>query len=184
MLKTKNCHIHFNCFNPHNLNGSHHQYQKDNQLKYQKFSELFVPISLLTIFFGIFPVIPSSYSTFHYEWAELDPGENNHIDLREKYDPDNPPTGPYFEYEYFRNETVMVGNVSYLRCRVKNIANLTVSWVRHMDINLLSVGTVMYTSDGRFQSMHDADVNEWTLKVKKRLAFLMSHVQYFSIVYL
>lgn len=156
----------------------------------------FLFVSLLTIFFYlIFPVIPSSYSTFHYEWAELDPGENNHIDLREKYDPNNPPTGPYFEYEHFRNETVMVGNVSLLRCRVKNIANLTVSWVRHRDINLLSVGTVMYTSDGRFQSMHDSDVNEWTLKVKideegedflvyKTSHFVVMSFHYFSIVYL
>lgn len=93
------------------------------------------------------------------------PGESNHLDLREKYDHDHPPTGPYFDYDYFRNETVMVGDVAYLKCRVKNIGNKTVSWVRHIDINLLSVGTVMYSNDGRFQSMHDADVDEWTLKV-------------------
>lgn len=85
--------------------------------------------------------------------------------MREKYDPDNPPIGPYFDYDYFRNETVMVGNVAYLKCRVKNIGNKTVSWVRHRDINLMSVGVVMYTSDTRFQSMHDADEDEWTLKV-------------------
>lgn len=111
-------------------------------------------------------MIPSSYSTFHYEWADLESIENNHIDLREKYDPDNPPIGPYFDYDYFRNETVMVGNTAYLKCRVKNISNRTVSWIMHTNLNILSSGTRMYTNDGRFQSMHDADMDEWTLKVK------------------
>jgi hypothetical protein len=61
----------------------------------------------------------------------------------------------------------MVGDVAYLKCRVKNIGNKTVSWVRHIDINLLSVGLNVYSNDVRFQSMHDADVDEWTLKVKQ-----------------
>jgi hypothetical protein len=114
-------------------------------------------------------VIPSSTSPYHYDWAEMDPeGENNHLDSpqkREKIDPDHPPIGPYFDYDYFRNETVMVADTAYLKCRVKNIGNKTVSWVRHLDINLLSVGQTMYTSDNRFQAMHDSDTEEWTLKV-------------------
>ena len=120
----------------------------------------------LTLF--LLAVIPSSTSPFSYDWAELDPeGENNHIDIhREKFDRDHPPTGPYFDYDYFRNETVMVGDTAYLKCRVHNIGNKTVSWVRHLDINLLTVGTTMYTSDARFQSMHDEE--EWTLKVRNR----------------
>lgn len=112
-------------------------------------------------------VIPSSTSPYHYDWAELDTdGDANRIDpRREKIDRDHPPTGPYFDYDYFRNETVMVGSVAYLKCRVHNIGNKTVSWVRHLDINLLSVGTTVYTTDARFQAMHDADTEEWTLKV-------------------
>ncbi|CAG9802608.1 unnamed protein product [Chironomus riparius] len=124
--------------------------------------------SATVIFVFISLVIPSSTSPFSYDWAELDPeGENNHIDIhREKFDRDHPPNGPYFDYDYFRNETVMVGDTAYLKCRVHNIGNKTVSWVRHLDINLLTVGTTMYTSDARFQSMHDADTEEWTLKLK------------------
>lgn len=72
---------------------------------------------------------------------------------------------PDFEYLHFRNLTILVGNTAYLKCYVKNIGNKTVSWVRHRDINLLTVGTTSYTSDIRFQSIHDADSNEWILKV-------------------
>jgi hypothetical protein len=72
---------------------------------------------------------------------------------------------PDFEYLHFRNLTILVGNTAYLKCFVKNIGNKTVSWVRHRDINLLTVGTTSYTSDIRFQSIHDADSNEWILKV-------------------
>ncbi|KAG5681144.1 hypothetical protein PVAND_010604 [Polypedilum vanderplanki] len=121
--------------------------------------------SATVIFVFISLVIPSSTVPFAYDWAELD--DENRIDQhRQKIDPDNPPLGPYFDYDFFRNETIMVGDIAYLKCRVHNIQNKTVSWVRHLDINLLTVGTVMYTSDTRFQSMHDADTEEWTLKLK------------------
>lgn len=72
---------------------------------------------------------------------------------------------PDFEYFRFRNLTILAGSTAYLKCYVKNIGNKTVSWVRHRDINLLTVGTTSYTSDIRFQSIHDADSDEWILKV-------------------
>jgi hypothetical protein len=52
-------------------------------------------------------VISSSNSSYHYDWAELDPEEtNNHLDFqKEKYDPDHPPAWPYFDYDHFHNET-------------------------------------------------------------------------------
>lgn len=75
--------------------------------------------------------------------------------------------GPDFDYRRFRNITMLVDNTAYLKCYVKNIGNKTVSWVRHRGINLLTVGTTSYTSDSRFQSIHDADSEEWILKVEK-----------------
>jgi len=75
-------------------------------------------------------------------------------------------SGPYFEAESFRNLTVLVDNTAYLKCRVRNIGNKTISWVRHRDINLLTVGKFSYTSDNRFQSLHDYDSDEWMLKLQ------------------
>lgn len=40
-----------------------------------------------------------------------------------------------------------------------------VSWVRHRDIHLLTVGKFTYTSDQRFQCIHDQQTGEWSLKV-------------------
>lgn len=82
--------------------------------------------------------------------------------------------GPYFDYTVFKNITVLVGETAQLRCRVKNIGNKTVSWVRHRDIHLLSVGKVAYTSDSRFQTIHDIDAEEWILRVSMELASLTS----------
>ena len=72
---------------------------------------------------------------------------------------------PDFEHFKFQNLTVLAQSTAYLKCFVKNIGNKTVSWVRHRDINLLTVGTISYTSDNRFQSIHDSDSDEWILKV-------------------
>jgi len=115
----------------------------------------------------LFSGLPQTFP-YHYDWAENetndDDSANNHLEQPERIDNTNT-IGPYFEYEFFRNETVMVGHTAYLKCKVNNIGNKTVSWVRHRDINLLTVGLNSYTSDNRFLSIHEHESDEWTLKV-------------------
>lgn len=41
-----------------------------------------------------------------------------------------------------------------------------VSWVRHRDIHLLTVGVETYTSDQRFVASHFPRTEDWTLQVK------------------
>lgn len=41
-----------------------------------------------------------------------------------------------------------------------------VSWVRHRDIHLLTVGRYTYTSDQRFEAMHSPHTEEWTLRIR------------------
>lgn len=41
-----------------------------------------------------------------------------------------------------------------------------VSWVRHRDIHLLTVGVETYTSDQRFVASHFPHTEDWTLQVK------------------
>jgi hypothetical protein len=43
---------------------------------------------------------------------------------------------------------------------------LQVSWIRHRDIHILTVGTYTYTSDQRFQTTHRADTDDWVLHIK------------------
>ena len=84
-----------------------------------------------------------------------------------------PVIGPHFDFTAFKNITTLVGNTAYMKCRVRNIGNKTVSWVRHRDIHLLTVGKFSYTSDNRFQCIHDVDAEEWILKVSKAKELLI-----------
>ncbi|XP_069672036.1 uncharacterized protein [Periplaneta americana] len=73
---------------------------------------------------------------------------------------------PYFDTMTPRNVTALVGKSAYLSCRVRNLGNKTVSWIRHRDIHILTVGGYTYTSDQRFQANHHRDNEEWTLQIK------------------
>uniref|UniRef100_A0A182PJK1 Ig-like domain-containing protein n=1 Tax=Anopheles epiroticus TaxID=199890 RepID=A0A182PJK1_9DIPT len=80
--------------------------------------------------------------------------------------PQNKWEEPYFDDTTPRNVTGLVGKSAYLSCRVKNLGNKTVSWIRHRDIHILTVGSYTYTSDQRFQATHHKDVDDWTLQIK------------------
>ncbi|XP_013138652.1 PREDICTED: lachesin-like isoform X3 [Papilio polytes] len=81
-----------------------------------------------------------------------------------------PRTGPYFDLVMSKNVTALLGKTAYLNCRVKNLGNKTlnmqVSWVRHRDIHLLTVGRYTYTSDQRFRAIHLPHSEDWTLQIK------------------
>ena len=88
------------------------------------------------------------------------------------------------------NETIgsMTGNLATRNCKV--IANwiewnnsyklfdrlktcfstlqmtLQVSWVRHRDVHLLTIGRYTYTNDQRFRPIHNAQTDDWTLEIK------------------
>lgn len=100
-----------------------------------------------------------------YEIDDDESVNNNQFDAEETTSVETPVIGPYFDYTGFKNITTLVGSTAYLKCRVRSIGNKTVSWVRHRDIHLLTVGKFSYTSDNRFQCIHDVDAEEWILKV-------------------
>lgn len=41
-----------------------------------------------------------------------------------------------------------------------------VSWIRHRDIHILTVGAYTYTSDQRFQATHHKETEDWILQIK------------------
>lgn len=43
---------------------------------------------------------------------------------------------------------------------------LQVSWIRHRDIHLLTVGRYTYTSDQRFKAIHQPHLGDWMLQIK------------------
>lgn len=46
------------------------------------------------------------------------------------------------------------------------LSTVQVSWVRHRDIHLLTVGRYTYTSDQRFEALHSPHTEEWTLRIR------------------
>ncbi|XP_044584865.1 neurotrimin [Cotesia typhae] len=94
--------------------------------------------------------------------------DNNHGDNSKdiEFDFDPLDRGPYFDVAASHNVTALVGKSALLRCRVRNLGDRTVSWVRHRDIHLLTVGTDTYTSDQRFVASHFPRTEDWTLEVK------------------
>ncbi|BES90543.1 Immunoglobulin V-set domain [Nesidiocoris tenuis] len=44
--------------------------------------------------------------------------------------------------------------------------NFQVSWIRHRDLHLLTVGSYTYTSDQRFFTTHSPQTEEWTLQIR------------------
>ncbi|XP_049807401.1 basement membrane-specific heparan sulfate proteoglycan core protein-like isoform X1 [Schistocerca nitens] len=73
---------------------------------------------------------------------------------------------PSFDPSTPLNVTALVGKSARLTCRVRNLGNRTVSWVRHRDIHILTVGGYTYTSDQRFEASHDAARREWSLHIR------------------
>ncbi|XP_021702584.1 T-lymphocyte activation antigen CD86 [Aedes aegypti] len=97
------------------------------------------------------------FQTSSFDEADL---EGDEIGVKNPLD-----RGPYFDISASRNVTALVGNTAYLNCRVRNLGNRTVSWIRHRDLHLLTVGKATYTSDQRYQSVHNPALDDWSLKV-------------------
>lgn len=43
---------------------------------------------------------------------------------------------------------------------------LQVSWIRHRDVHLLTVGSYTYTNDQRFRPIHNSHTEDWMLEIK------------------
>ncbi|XP_064082307.1 hemicentin-2-like isoform X1 [Macrobrachium nipponense] len=76
-----------------------------------------------------------------------------------------PPPAPQVDPSHSNDVTALAGKTALLNCRVHNINNKTVSWIRHRDIHLLTVGRYTYTSDQRFRALHEEDSDDWVLKI-------------------
>jgi len=75
-------------------------------------------------------------------------------------------TGPNFDTELPQDVTGIVGHTAYLTCRVFDRTNSTVSWIRHSDLHILTVGRYTYTADNRYQSIYNPTTDEWILQIK------------------
>ncbi|XP_044735739.1 zwei Ig domain protein zig-8-like isoform X2 [Chrysoperla carnea] len=73
---------------------------------------------------------------------------------------------PYFEFNVPRNVTTAVGQTAFLHCRVEQLGDKAVSWIRKRDLHILTAGILTYTSDQRFQVIRPDKSENWTLQIK------------------
>jgi len=74
--------------------------------------------------------------------------------------------GPNFDTNLRQNVVALIGRTAYLNCRVFDRGNKTVSWIRHHDLHILTVGGYTYTADMRFRSIYNAPSDEWILQIQ------------------
>ncbi|KPI98420.1 Basement membrane-specific heparan sulfate proteoglycan core protein [Papilio xuthus] len=72
---------------------------------------------------------------------------------------------PYFDNNTKREVAATIGKAAFLLCRVRNLADKSVSWIRKRDLHIISVGVHTYSGDGRFVSLHPEGSDEWTLRI-------------------
>ncbi|GAB0099106.1 zwei Ig domain protein zig-8 [Sergentomyia squamirostris] len=77
-----------------------------------------------------------------------------------------PHTGPYLSDHGITNVTTQVGTHAYLPCKVKQLGNKSVSWVRVRDDHILTVDRTVFIADERFQSYYVESTGIWTLQIK------------------
>ncbi|XP_047122050.1 hemicentin-2-like [Schistocerca piceifrons] len=75
-------------------------------------------------------------------------------------------TGPYFDTSTATNVSAQLGTHAYLPCRVKQLGNKSVSWVRRRDSHILTVDRYTFIADDRFQAFLVDSTSTWTLQVK------------------
>lgn len=75
-------------------------------------------------------------------------------------------TGPYFDPTTTTNITTQLGTHAYLPCRVKQLGNKSVSWIRRRDAHILTVDRYTFIADDRFQAFLVEATDTWTLQVK------------------
>jgi len=78
-----------------------------------------------------------------------------------------PPSGSVSSRGGYHNVSALIGKTAFLTCVVKNLGkSKSVTWIRHRDVHILTVGESTFTTDQRFMARHNARTGEWTLVVK------------------
>ncbi|KAK8391740.1 hypothetical protein O3P69_017337 [Scylla paramamosain] len=75
-------------------------------------------------------------------------------------------TDPYIDPATATKVRAYAGTTAFIPCIVNNLGQRSVSWVRHHDIHVLTVGRFTFTNDDRFEVHHDDGSNEWLLRLR------------------
>ncbi|XP_037079093.1 hemicentin-1-like, partial [Pollicipes pollicipes] len=79
---------------------------------------------------------------------------------------DPQPPRPEFDPSMPRLVTSLVGRDARLSCIVRTLGNNTVSWIRQEDLHILTIGRYTYTTDLRFEALHEPGSAFWALAIR------------------
>ncbi|XP_068217805.1 inactive tyrosine-protein kinase 7-like [Palaemon carinicauda] len=80
--------------------------------------------------------------------------------------PTTPIPQPYFDPSSPTNISAQLGMHAFLPCTIRNLNNISISWIRSRDSHILTVDRYTFIADERFQAWHEEDTETWTLQVK------------------
>ncbi|KAG7177697.1 zwei Ig domain protein zig-8-like [Homarus americanus] len=75
-------------------------------------------------------------------------------------------TKPYFLPPPAKNLTALEGQSAYIHCRVAQLGDKKVSWIRRRDLHVLTSGVHTFASDQRFMALHADRSENWTLHIR------------------
>lgn len=73
---------------------------------------------------------------------------------------------PYFVNTSRSMVYTALGRTAILVCKVRNLGDRAVSWIRQRDLHILTVGETSYTNDLKFFPTHPPGSDEWNLRVR------------------
>ncbi|XP_043467600.1 basement membrane-specific heparan sulfate proteoglycan core protein-like [Leptopilina heterotoma] len=73
---------------------------------------------------------------------------------------------PVFE-QTAANVSALEGQTAYLPCRVRNLGDKVVSWMRSRDLHILTTSEITFSSDSRFSPQHSPGSDAWTLRLDR-----------------
>ncbi|XP_063242251.1 hemicentin-2-like [Bacillus rossius redtenbacheri] len=101
-----------------------------------------------------------------FDHTHFDDSREEHAASTEPYPAARPVAEPEFDGAVSTHVTAQLGGPASLRCRVRNLGERPVSWVRRRDWHILTSGALTYTSDERFRAAHAPGSDDWDLRIE------------------
>ncbi|XP_050536912.1 hemicentin-2-like [Daktulosphaira vitifoliae] len=73
---------------------------------------------------------------------------------------------PFFDTAVPSNITTQLGGHAYMPCRVKQLGNKSVSWIRRRDSHILTIDWLLFIADDRFRIFLVEPTCTWTIQIK------------------
>ncbi|XKL63089.1 hypothetical protein PGB90_005453 [Kerria lacca] len=109
--------------------------------------------------------ISKKQSTFAFNRNKIQNSSSVHYKNSESTSQDNHPF-PTFENDLITNITAQQGSVAILPCHVRNLGDRPVTWIRRRDWHIITSGVLTYSTDDRYQVLHNENSDNWDLKIK------------------